>query len=68
MKLSDGLILLQSAHVNDNDGGMSAMAFDTLPQTSLEDMMQQQGAATTLSNYDETALCSTTFRSAGRPV
>ena len=38
------------------------MNFDLIPQTSLEDMMQGQGAATMLASYDETALCSVAFR------
>ena len=52
----------QSAHVNDYEGA-SAMNFDLIPQTSLEDMVQGQGAATMLASYDETALCSVAFRS-----
>lgn len=54
-------IFLQSAHVNDQEGA-SAVSFDTLPQSSLEEMVQGQGAATYLASYDETALCSTSFR------
>lgn len=54
-------ICLQSAHVNDQEGA-SAVSFDTLPQSSLEEMVQGQGAATYLASYDETALCSTSFR------
>ena len=38
------------------------MNFDLIPQTSLEDMVQGQGAATMLASYDETALCSVAFR------
>ncbi|XP_048254478.1 DNA polymerase epsilon catalytic subunit A-like isoform X1 [Haliotis rufescens] len=53
--------IIESAHVNDQEGA-SAVSFDTMPQTSLEDMMQGQGAATMLASYDETALCSSTFR------
>ena len=51
----------QSGHVNDYEGA-SAASFDIMPQTSLEDMIQGQGAATMLASYDETALCSVTFR------
>jgi DNA polymerase epsilon subunit 1 len=47
--------------VNDYEGA-SAVSFDVTPQTSLEDMVQGQGAATMLASYDETALCSTAFR------
>ncbi|CAC5377738.1 POLE [Mytilus coruscus] len=53
--------IIESAHVNDQEGA-SAVSFDTLPQTSLEEMVQGQGAATYLASYDETALCSATFR------
>lgn len=52
---------MQSSHVNDQEGA-SAVSFDLLPQTSLEDMMQGQGAAMMLTSYDETALSSVTFR------
>ena len=38
------------------------MSFDSGPQTSLSDMIQGQGAATLLASYDETALCSVSFR------
>ena len=54
-------LYFQSAHVNDYEGA-SAASFDALPQVSLEDMVQGQGAATMLASYDETALCSTAFR------
>ena len=47
--------------MNDYEGA-SAASFDVMPQTSLEDMIQGQGAATMLASYDETALCSVTFR------
>ena len=47
--------------MNDYEGA-SAMSFDAMPQTSLEEMVQGQGAATMLASYDETALCSTAFR------
>lgn len=53
--------IIESAHVNDQEGA-SAVSFDTLPQSSLEEMVQGQGAATYLASYDETALCSTSFR------
>ncbi|XP_013399576.1 DNA polymerase epsilon catalytic subunit A [Lingula anatina] len=53
--------ILESQHVNDYEGA-SLVNFDTTPQVSLEDMVQGQGAATMLASYDETALCSATFR------
>ena len=55
------LIHFQSSHVNDQEGA-SAVSFDTMPQSSLEEMVQGQGAATMMTSYDETALCSATFR------
>ena len=55
------LLSLQSSRVNDYEGA-SAVSFDVTPQTSLEDMVQGQGAATLLASYDETALCHTAFR------
>ena len=55
------MFILQSSHVHDYEGA-SAVSFDTLPQQSLEEMVQGQGAATGLASYDETALCSVAFR------
>ena len=55
------MFYLQSSHVNDQEGA-SAVSFDTMPQSSLEEMVQGQGAATMMTSYDETALCSATFR------
>ena len=52
---------VQSSRVNDYEGA-STVSFDVTPQTSLEDMVQGQGAATLLASYDETALCHTAFR------
>jgi len=42
--------------------GASSVSFDTMPQSSLEEMVQGQGAATIMTSYDETALCSAAFR------
>lgn len=53
--------IIESSHVNDMEGA-SAVSFDVLPHTSLEEMVQGQGAATMMTSYDETALCSTAFR------
>ncbi|XP_070201892.1 DNA polymerase epsilon catalytic subunit A-like [Littorina saxatilis] len=54
--------IIESGHVNEQEGA-SAVSFDTLPTTSLEELARGQGAATMgLASYDETALCSTTFR------
>jgi DNA polymerase epsilon subunit 1 len=60
----DGLAvntLLQAHHVHDIEGTSATVAFDTMPQASLEEMM---GNAPTpsLSSYDESALCSQAFR------
>ncbi|CAL1540665.1 unnamed protein product, partial [Lymnaea stagnalis] len=52
--------IVESGHINELEGA-SAVSFDA-PQTSLEDMIQGQGAAMMLASYDETALCATTFR------
>ena len=53
--------LIQSARINDMEGA-SSVSFDVMQPTSLEDVMSGQGAATMLASYDESALCSTTFR------
>lgn len=54
--------ILQSQHVNDMEGGASlGVSFDVIQQASLEDMMSGN-QATALASYDETALCSNTFR------
>lgn len=55
--------ILQSQHVNDMEGGASlGVSFDVIQQTSLEDMMKGDQGASALASYDETALCSNTFR------
>lgn len=55
--------ILQSQHVNDMEGGASlGVSFDVIQQTSLEDMMTGNQGASTVASYDETALCSNTFR------
>ncbi|XP_053408498.1 DNA polymerase epsilon catalytic subunit A-like [Mercenaria mercenaria] len=53
--------IIESSHVNEQEGA-SAVSFDTMPQSSLEEMVQGQGAATMMTSYDETALCSAAFR------
>ncbi|XP_046997014.1 DNA polymerase epsilon catalytic subunit 1 [Schistocerca americana] len=60
----DGLAvntLLQSSHVHDIEGTSSSVAFDTMPQASLEEMMSGGGPAT-LGNYDDIARCSGAFK------
>lgn len=55
--------ILQSHHVNDMEGaGSMGISFDVIQQASLEDMVTGNQAASALANYDETALCSSTFR------
>lgn len=55
--------ILQSQHVNDMEGGASlGVSFDVMQQASLEDMMSGNQGASTVASYDETALCSNTFR------
>lgn len=60
----DGLAvdtLLQSHHVNDIEGTTATVAFDNMPQASLDEMLgNNQGPS--LASYDETALCSGAFR------
>ncbi|CAG2057158.1 unnamed protein product [Timema podura] len=59
----DGLAvntLLQSHHVNDIEGTSSCVAFDTIPQASLEEIVGGQSAV--LPTYDETALVSGAFK------
>lgn len=55
--------ILQSQHVNDMEGGASlGVSFDVIQQASLEDMMTGNQGAGAVASYDETALCSNTFR------
>ncbi|RXM93467.1 DNA polymerase epsilon catalytic subunit A, partial [Acipenser ruthenus] len=55
--------ILQSQHVNDMEGGASmGVSFDVIQQASLEEMMSGNQGASSLASYDETALCSNTFR------
>lgn len=55
--------ILQSQHVNDMEGGASVgVSFDVIQQASLEDMMMGNQGASAVASYDETALCSNTFR------
>nr|XP_023689121.1 DNA polymerase epsilon catalytic subunit A [Paramormyrops kingsleyae]XP_023689122.1 DNA polymerase epsilon catalytic subunit A [Paramormyrops kingsleyae]XP_023689123.1 DNA polymerase epsilon catalytic subunit A [Paramormyrops kingsleyae] len=55
--------ILQSQHVNDMEGGASlGVSFDVIQQSSLEDMMAGNQGVSTVASYDETALCSNTFR------
>lgn len=55
--------ILQSHHINDMEGASSTgVSFDVIQQASLEEMMAGNQAANALASYDETALCSHTFR------
>lgn len=58
--------ILQSHHINDMEGADSmGISFDVTQQASLEDMITGNQAASALASYDETALCSSTFRYPG---
>lgn len=55
--------ILQSQHVNDMEGGASmGVSFDVIQHASLEEMMSGNQGANMVASYDETALCSNTFR------
>ncbi|XP_059569609.1 DNA polymerase epsilon catalytic subunit A isoform X2 [Alligator mississippiensis] len=55
--------ILQSHHINDMEGASSvSISFDVIQQASLEDMVTGNQAANIPASYDETALCSNTFR------
>uniref|UniRef100_A0A8C0HBU2 DNA polymerase epsilon catalytic subunit n=1 Tax=Chelonoidis abingdonii TaxID=106734 RepID=A0A8C0HBU2_CHEAB len=55
--------VLQSHHINDMEGASSmSISFDVIQQASLEDMVTGNQAASIPASYDETALCSNTFR------
>ena len=60
----DGLAvntLFQAHHVHDIEGMCATVAFDNMPVTSLEEMMNN-GQGPSVASYDETALCSNAFR------
>ncbi|CAB4064926.1 POLE [Lepeophtheirus salmonis] len=52
--------LLQAHNIHDMEGTSGSIAFDTMPQASLEEMLG--GTASNLCSYDETALVSGAFR------
>lgn len=55
--------ILQSHRINDMEGASSlCISFDVIQQASLEDMVMGNQAASVPASYDETALCSNTFR------
>ncbi len=56
--------LLQSHHVNDIEGTAGSVAFDVMPQASLEEMLNTNAVpgSHSLASYDETALVSSAFR------
>lgn len=55
--------ILQSQHVNDMEGGASiGVSFDVIQHASLEEMMSGNQGTNAVASYDETALCSNTFR------
>ncbi|XP_055381319.1 DNA polymerase epsilon catalytic subunit 1 isoform X2 [Condylostylus longicornis] len=53
--------LLQASKINETEGANAAVTFDVIPQASLEEMIGTVPTAT-LPSYDETALCSASFR------
>lgn len=54
--------LLQASKIQELEGASSAITFDVMPQASLEEMIGDNPALSTLTNYDVTALCSAAFR------
>lgn len=54
--------LLQSHHVNDVDGTSSFVAFHAAAQVSLQEMVTGSSTTATIPSYDETALCSASFK------
>lgn len=54
--------LLQSHRIQEMEGAISAITFDTIPQASLDDMITNPNLLQMLPSYDETALCSAAFR------
>lgn len=52
--------LLQSHHIHDFEGTSAGVAFDQIPQASLEEIMD--GGTFVTPTYDEIALCSAAFR------
>lgn len=53
--------LLQASKIQEIEGASSAITFDVVPQASLEDMIANNPHAT-VSNYDESALCSAALK------
>ncbi|KAJ8673754.1 hypothetical protein QAD02_005016 [Eretmocerus hayati] len=55
--------LVQANHINDIDGTSSYVAFHNAQQTSLQDIVTNEGEiSSTTTVYDETALCAGAFR------
>lgn len=53
--------LLQASKIQEIEGASSAITFDVIPQASLEEMISNN-PSTSLSNYDESALCSAALK------
>uniref|UniRef100_T1J6P1 DNA polymerase epsilon catalytic subunit n=1 Tax=Strigamia maritima TaxID=126957 RepID=T1J6P1_STRMM len=53
--------LLQSNHIQEMEGTSSSIAFDAMPLSSFEEMISGN-LTSSLSSYDETALCAGAFR------
>lgn len=56
--------LLQSSQINETEGTSASIAFDAMPQMSVQDMIggATETSLTSLTSYDETARCATAFR------
>ncbi|XP_018009711.1 DNA polymerase epsilon catalytic subunit A isoform X2 [Hyalella azteca] len=58
--------LLQAHHINESEGTSSSIAFDAVPQISVQDMIGGTNSSETsiasLTSYDETARCASAFR------
>lgn len=53
--------LLQASKIQEIEGASSAITFDVIPQASLEEMIANNPSAS-ISNYDESALCSAALK------
>ncbi|XP_046479124.1 DNA polymerase epsilon catalytic subunit 1 isoform X1 [Neodiprion pinetum] len=54
--------LLQCHRVNDIEGTSTFVAFDNMPQASLQEIVSGGAGITAIPSYDETALCSAAFK------
>ena len=59
--------LLEAHHINETEGTSSSIAFDAMPQMSVQDMVgnsnnSSETSLASLTSYDETARCASAFR------